>query len=221
MHKGFVAGVLGFWIVICSLFLHHIVIFASVHHVDLYEAFKMFDMETQDKLMGYGIITPILFVIIYTIRPLLFFPASVMTITSVFVFGPYEGFFVSYIGEMFSAILAYYVGKYFGEELGITRKILKTPIGPYFQGNPFLSIFVLRIVPLFPFDFVNYASGVFKIRFKKYLLATLLGVIPGLAVFIFLGNSLVHREFLPVAIASVVALILGGLWAKERYEVKV
>jgi uncharacterized membrane protein YdjX (TVP38/TMEM64 family) len=144
-----------------------------------------------------------------------------MTITSVLFFGVYKGFVVSYIGESSSSVLAYYVGKYFGEEFGITKKILKMPIGHYLKGNAFLSTFVLRIVPLFPFDFVNYSSGVLKIRFKAYFFATILGILPGLAVFIAVGNSLVHKEFLPTATASAFALIVIGLWMKEKYEVKI
>jgi uncharacterized membrane protein YdjX (TVP38/TMEM64 family) len=144
-----------------------------------------------------------------------------MTITSVLFFGVYKGFVVSYIGESSSSVLAYYVGKYFGEEFGITKKILKMPIGNYLKGNAFLSTFVLRIVPLFPFDFVNYSSGVLKIRFKAYFFATILGILPGLAVFIAVGNSLVHKEFLPTATASAFALIVIGLWMKEKYEVKI
>jgi uncharacterized membrane protein YdjX (TVP38/TMEM64 family) len=144
-----------------------------------------------------------------------------MTITSVLFFGVYEGFIVSYIGETSSAVLAYFVGKYFGEEFGVTKKILRMPIGHYFSGNAFLSIFILRIVPLFPFDFVNYSAGVLKIRFKEYFFATVLGVLPGLAVFIAVGNSLIHKEFLPITLSSAFALIIIGLWMKEKFEVKV
>lgn len=219
MHKNIVAIILFFWVIIIVLFLN--IIYTYSLNVSFFEAFKHFNLDIHYKLASYGLLSSVLFIVLYTIRPLFFFPASVMTVTSVLFFGVYEGFVVSYIGETLSAVLAYFVGKYFGAEFGVTKKILKMPIGHYFQGNPFLSVFVLRIVPLFPFDFVNYSAGVLKINFKEYFFATALGVLPGLAVFIAVGNSLVHREFLPVALASAFALIVIGLWMKEKFEVKV
>jgi uncharacterized membrane protein YdjX (TVP38/TMEM64 family) len=221
MHRGLAIGILIIWAIILSLFTKEILDYSILHNFGLFDTLRMLSMDVHTKIIMYGIFSPILFILAYTIRPLLFFPASVMTITSVFLFGPYLGFFVSYIGEAASASLAFFVGKYFGDELGITKKILKTGIGVYFKGNSFLSVFVLRIVPLFPFDFVSYASGVFRLPFKKYFLATATGTIPGLIVFIFLGNSLVKGQYLPTAIATAISLILAGLWAKERYEITV
>lgn len=221
MHKKFALTVLFFWITVVLIFFREVALYASAHNLRLFEALEIIDLNIQRKLLGYGLATSISFIVIYAIRPLLFFPASIMTLTSIFIFGPINGFIISYIGEMSSAIVTFYVGKFFGEELSLSRQHLIKKISPYFQKNAFLSVFILRIIPLFPFDFVNYSAGVFRISFKKYFYATLLGVIPGLAVFIFLSYSIVYRELLPWAIAATVSLILVGLWMKKRYEVVV
>lgn len=218
MSKYFAKIAIVFWLLLLGLFLNELYFYAFTSEMGLIPALKMLALSVQNKLTGFGIITPILFIVLYTIRPLLFFPASIMTLTSVFVFGPYGGFVVSYIGETCSACLTFYIGKYFGEELGITQKVSKTKVGHYLEGNAFLSVFILRIVPIFPFDVVNYASGIAKIPFKKYILATLLGVLPGIAAFIFLGDSLLHTEQLPLAITLSILLIVIGLIIKKNFE---
>lgn len=221
MNKKFALSVLFFWVFIVAIFFREVLLYAREFNISFFEALEIIDLAIQRKLVGYGLISSISFIFIYTLRPLVFFPASIMTLTSVFIFGPIQGFIISYLGELASAVITFYVGKYFGEALGLTRKPLIKHIAPYFQKNPFLSIFILRIIPLFPFDFVNYASGIFRINFKKYFYATVLGVIPGLAVFIFLSYSLVHRELFPWAVVSTVCLIGTGIWMKKKYEVTV
>lgn len=219
MNKKFALCVLFFWFLVVFIFFKEVSLYAKEFNITFFEALGIIDLTIQKKLAGYGLITSISFIFVYTLRPLVFFPASVMTLTSVFVFGPIEGFVISYLGELSSAVVTFYVGKFFGETLGLTRKPLIKKIAPYFRENAFLSIFILRIIPLFPFDFVNYASGIFRINFKKYFYATILGVIPGLAAFIFLSYSIVHRELFPWAVVSTVGLIGIGIWMKKKYEV--
>lgn len=220
VQKNIALIILGFWLLLVGVFFSEVYTYSVFHNVGIIEALETIDLILQKRIISYGAVSFILFVVIYTLRPIVFFPASIMTITSVLVFGPIKGFFISYLGELSSATFTYFIGKYFGEELGITRKKYIWKIAPYFRENAFLSVFVLRIVPIFPFDFVNYASGVFKINFKKYIYATFLGVIPGLIVFIFFTYSLLNREFLPWSIASTILLISIGVWMKQTYEVK-
>lgn len=209
---------LTFWIIALSLFFREIYIYAFVHAMGIGPALKMFGEEMQAGLMGFGIFTPILFMLLYIVRPILLFPASIMTITSVFLFGPYLGFLVSYIGEVFSSIVAFFIGKYFAEELGLAEKVTHTKIGKYFQGNAFTSVFMLRLVPIFPFDFVNYASGVAELPFKSYIYGTMLGVLPGLSAYIFLGFSLMNTKYLVVAGLVFIVLFAVGHKGKKHLE---
>ncbi len=219
MNKRIATSILCIWSVIIALLLNEVFNYSLLHNnLGFFETLAAFTESTHSKLLSYGVLTPLLFILGYSIRPLLFFPASIMTMTSVFLFGPFQGFFISYVGEIASACVAFFVGKYFGEELGITQKVTRTNIGSYFTSNTFVSVFLLRLVPLFPFDFVNYASGIFKLPFKKYIVATALGTLPGLAIYIFLGNSLISGEYIPLAATIMLLLVVGGLWAKKKYE---
>ena len=64
----------------------------------------------------------------------------------------------------------------------------------------------LRLVPLFPFNVLNYAAGLSKIRFMDYLIGTLVGIIPGTFAYVYLGSSL--TDILSWKFLSAVALFL-------------
>lgn len=209
-----------FWSVLVVFFVRELYVYAFVHAMGIHDALLMFGEKMQSVLMGFGVFTPFLFMLLYILRPIVLFPASVMTITSVFLFGAVGGFIISYVGELFSAIVAFFIGRYFGEELGLTKKALTTKIGTYFHGNPFTSIFALRLVPLFPFDFVNYSAGIFKLPFSPYLTGTAVGVLPGLSAYIFLGFSFMHTQYLLAAAIVFVLLIAISHFTKKRLSRK-
>ena len=52
-----------------------------------------------------------------------------------------------------------------------------------------ILIFVLRLIPLVSFDAISYAAGLSGIRFRAFLLATALGMMPGTFAFVYLGGS--------------------------------
>lgn len=205
-----------FWSVLIIFFLQELYVYAFVHAMGIHDALMMFGEKMQSALRGFGVFTPFLFMLLYLLRPIVLFPASVMTITSVFLFGAVGGFIISYVGELFSAIVAFFIGKYFGENLGLTKKALTTKIGSYFHGNPFTSIFALRLVPLFPFDFVNYSAGIFKLPFSPYLTGTAIGVLPGLSAYIFLGFSFMHTQYLVAAAVVFIILIAISHFTKKH-----
>ena len=47
----------------------------------------------------------------------------------------------------------------------------------------------LDLIPLFPFDIISYAAGFSGVKFKDFALATILGIIPGIFVFINIGDK--------------------------------
>ncbi len=164
-----------------------------------------------------GIWSGLAFIVAYTIRPLVFFPASIMTPLSAFLFGPFLGWIYAYIGSNFSATVAFFAGRYFG------RSFIKDHDSAFVQKYDeklrtagFETVLTLRLIPLFPFDFVNYASGLSGITYVRYITATLLGVIPGLTAYIFLGGSVTN----PYLLIPTVILFAVLTFAARRYQKK-
>ena len=144
----------------------------------------------QSYILKFGVWSILIYMFAYTIRPLVFFPTSIMTPLAAILFGPFLGWIAAYIGENFSANFAFVIARYFGRDFiknnsnGFLKKYDKK-----LSTKGFETVVFLRLVPLFPFDFVNYSSGLSGVKHRDYFIATALGVIPGMTAYIFLGAS--------------------------------
>ena len=153
---------------------------------------------TQKLVQRSGVWAPIVYILIYSFRSLVFFPASLLTIISGMLFGPWFGLLYTLIGENISANVSFVVGRYLMSDLeGYVHKKnqLFSKIITRIQGSGFLAVLFMRLAYL-PFDLVGYSSGIFKLNQKDFALGTLLGTIPGLMAYTFLGSSLIDINFL-------------------------
>lgn len=130
-----------------------------------------------------------IFVAVYALRPLLLFPATLLTIAAGFVFGPVLGLLLTIVGANSSAMVAYSIGRFFGGEVieaegeGFVARHTKR-----LRENSFESVLVMRFI-LLPFDLVNYTAGFLKIRPLPFILATALGSLPASLSFVLFGAS--------------------------------
>ena len=166
-----------------------------------------------------GIWAPAVYVLFYSFRSLVFFPASLLTIISGMVFGPWFGLLYTLIGENISANISFVVGRYLMSDLeGYIHKknqIFSRTI-EHIQGNGFLAVLFMRLTYL-PFDLVGYSSGIFKLNQKDFALGTLLGTIPGLMAYTFLGSSFINLDFLLFGSSILLASLLGAMLLKTYF----
>ena len=136
-------------------------------------------------------IGPLLYILVYALRPLIFFSAAVLTLAAGLLFGPVWGMVYSIVGSNVSAMVAYYIGRYFGEGV-LDADDSENVVQRYaerMRKNPFESILTMRFIFL-PYDLVNYLAGFLKVDWKPFLLATLLGSLPGGLSFVLIGASI-------------------------------
>ena len=90
-----------------------------------------------------------------------------------------------------------------------------TRINAAFTRHAFNYLLFLRLVPLFPFFLVNIAPALTSVPLRTYVLATLLGIIPGTFVYVNLGAAVGRLDSLTGALSmnTLVALSLLGLLA--------
>lgn len=88
--------------------------------------------------------------------------------------------------------------------------------------NGFLIVFLLRLVPLVPFDIISYSAGFSSIRFRDFISATLVGIIPGVVVYANIGaQSLAFgTNSFYLSIAFLVGLIVFSLIFKKQVKRK-
>lgn len=135
-----------------------------------------------------------LFIFIYTIRPLVFIPATPFNLFAGVVFWFFWGTIICSLANFTSVIFSYYVGyftggKVFESQSGFHRiKKLQNRL----KKDTFFSVSLTRIL-FFPFDLTNYLCWVFKIPILPYILATFT-CIPGTAIFVLAGAAFYGEE---------------------------
>ena len=137
---------------------------------------------------------PFLYILIYTLRPLAFFSAVIVTLLGGAIWGPLWGTLFVVIGSNISATLAYAFGRAFGQGMlsddttGTTSGVVRR-YAERLRANAFTTVLVMRLIYL-PYDMVNYLAGFLRIPYRPYMLASILGSLPGTLTFVLAGASL-------------------------------
>jgi uncharacterized membrane protein YdjX (TVP38/TMEM64 family) len=133
----------------------------------------------------YGVL---LYLVLYTLRPLLFFPASILSIAGGLFFGVVGGLVYSTIGSNLSALVAFVVGRYFGRGL-LEANDSASRVQRYanrMRRNSFETVLIMRLL-LLPYDLVNYFAGFLQINPRAFLVATLIGSFPATVSLVLIG----------------------------------
>lgn len=152
--------------------------------------------ENYQNLLAYTadhfFVASFVFVVVYILVVAFSIPgATVMTLIGGFLFGVLLGSVLVVSAATFGACLVYFaVTTAFGKVLKAKAggNIEKMRAG--FEKDAFNYLLVLRLIPIFPFFAINIAAGVLDIKFKDFFWATLLGIIPGSAIYVWVGTSL-------------------------------
>jgi uncharacterized membrane protein YdjX (TVP38/TMEM64 family) len=135
------------------------------------------------------------FVGVYLARPIVLFPASVLTIVGGVLFGPFVGVIAVIIGANLSASIAFAIGRSLSAKtdatttLDIDQQSFIARWSQRMRDNSFETVLLTRFLFL-PYDLVNYAAGALRIRYVPFITATALGSLPGTISFVLLGASL-------------------------------
>ncbi len=133
----------------------------------------------------------LLYLLAYAARPLLLFPATLLTVGAGVLYGPLAGVGLVLLGSNLSAVVAYGLGRSLGAELA--GRALAHPrlvgMARRLRTNAFEAVLTLRFL-FTPYDAVNYVSGTLRLPLKPFVLATAIGSLPGTLVFVFFGAGL-------------------------------
>ncbi|RKZ35978.1 MAG: TVP38/TMEM64 family protein [Gammaproteobacteria bacterium] len=155
-----------------------------------------------------GLLAPLLFMALYAVATVLFLPGALLTLAGGALFGPVWGTLWNLTGATLGAGLAFLTARYLGADWVERRAgghVKRLVDGVAAEGWRFVAF--VRLVPLFPFNLLNYALGLTPIRFVPYLLATWVFMLPGAIAYTYLGYA--GRE----AVAGGEDLIQKGLVA--------
>ncbi|MCE7792007.1 TVP38/TMEM64 family protein [Salipaludibacillus sp. CUR1] len=169
-------------------------------------------MRIQAAVLSFGIWAPLIYILLFSLRPFVLFPASVFAVAGGLAFGPFLGPVVTYAGSLTGAILSFLLVRRLGSRFiqkswrGRGKHIQKK-----IEDNGFFYITALRIIPVINFDFVSYLSALSRIPFNKYLAGTMVGIIPGTLAFNFLGASFAELNARMLAVTALLFAVFLGL----------
>jgi uncharacterized membrane protein YdjX (TVP38/TMEM64 family) len=191
-------------------------IIAAIVLVRMTGLVRFFNKAYIEQFIGsMGPMGPLLFIGLYFFAMLFFLPGTPLSLAAGFLFGGVKGTLYIVIGASLGAGGAFLLARFLGKEF--VDRILKNKfkkINEYDQKlekNGFLTVLFLRLVPLFPFNGLNFALGLTKVTFKDYLLATVVGIIPGSLLIANIGGSATNitdpKFFLFIALFILLAAV--------------
>jgi uncharacterized membrane protein YdjX (TVP38/TMEM64 family)/rhodanese-related sulfurtransferase len=150
-----------------------------------------------------------LFVLIYAIATVSFLPGSVLTLAGGALFGPWLGGLLSLTGATIGAGIAFLIARHLAGPW-VTQRAGEGMVGRLLAGvasEGWRFVAFVRLMPLFPFNLLNYAMGLTRIRFDHYLLTSFICMAPGGLAYAWLGHA--GKE----AASGSADAIRAGVWA--------
>ena len=160
---------------------------------------------------------PLLFIGAYALAMVVGLPGTVFTLAGGAIFGVGAGSLFNWIGATIGAVGAYALARGVGG--GAVRGILgahASKLDHLTDRAGFLPLLRLRLIPVVPFNALNFAAGLAPVPLRPYVLSTALGIIPGTVVYTYFSDSLIagatgarDRALLHVAIAGGLLIALS------------
>lgn len=164
-----------------------------------------------------GAIGVLVYALVYVAATLLFLPGSLLTAGAGFVYGPLWGMLLVSPVSVLASTLAF----------GLSRSVARAPISRRMERHArfaaidaaigesgFKIVLLLRLSPIFPFNLLNYALGVTRVRLRDYVMASWLGMLPGTFLYVYLGSLVTNAsELLSGDRPS------AGIWSQVFYWV--
>jgi uncharacterized membrane protein YdjX (TVP38/TMEM64 family)/rhodanese-related sulfurtransferase len=137
-----------------------------------------------------GIWAPIGFILIYAIATGLFFSGAVLSLAGGALFGPVWGTAWNLAGATLGATVAFLLARTVAGEWVARRvggRLRRLVDGVTAEGWRFVAL--MRLVPLVPFNLLNYALGLTGISLPAYILTSAICMLPGAIAYTWLGYA--------------------------------
>ena len=162
-------------------------------------------------------------VAVYCVAAFMGIPQFALIAATIAVFGPWYGAGYSWVANMVSGALTFWIGRAAGEQAfqryaGKSAQKLSRFVGR----NALVTSAIVRNVPTGPFLLVNMAFGVSNATFRDFWLGLGLGIIPKIALIAFAGRSLLAAlqgnlvMAILAAVAAVTVYVAGYIYFRRR-----
>lgn len=160
---------------------------------------------------------PLLFAFGYGVATVFGLPGTIFTLAGGAIFGTALGSLLNWTGATLGALGAYALARHLGSDA--VRDLAgrrASALDALMSRAGFATLFRLRLIPVVPFNALNFAAGLARAPFRAYALSTALGIIPGTVVYTYFADSVVagvtgarDRALLHVAVAGALLIALS------------
>lgn len=150
----------------------------------------------QDKLRGliggFGVWGPLVYILVYSIAPSLMMPGLPITVLGAILFGPVWGSIYVITGATIGASVSFLIARHMGRDwvAGVIKGGRLEELDGKVERQGWKIVAFTRLIPLFPFNFLNYAFGLTKIKFSHYVLASFIFMMPGAIAYVVFSSSI-------------------------------
>ncbi len=175
----------------------------------------------REWIAGFGIWAPIGFVGVYSVATIFMIPGGIFDVIGGAVFGPYLGSLLDLVGGSLGAVFSFLVARY------LVRDWVESRAGPRLQrimrsvdAEGWRFVAFLRLVPIFPYNVVNFLLGVTRVRFHHYVFATVVFMAPSTIAYCwigFVGREIMAGQTDQIRFALAALGVLGILFFLPRF----
>jgi len=209
------------------------VVFLLILAGGIVTAFLLREHLSVERLTGWvgrlGWVAPLVFIATYAVATVFFLPGLLFTLAGGVLFGPIYGTLYNLAGATIGATLAFLTARYIAYEWvtqhtgSRLRQLVK---GVEEEGWRFVAF--VRLVPLFPFNLLNYALGLTKLKLSHYIISSFVFMAPAGAAYTYLGyagreaasggEGFIQKMLLALAVIATIAFASRMLLRMRRYR---
>ena len=204
-----------------------VALIAVLSAVHLSGVMQFVEQENQRAFVaGYGALAPFIYMIIYAVAPTLFLPGLSITIAGGILFGPFWGVIYSITGSTAGACLAFLISRYIARAW-VEEKLRKgklQELDMMVERHGWKAVALTRLIPLFPFNLLNYAFGLTGVKFIHYAVTSFICMLPACIAFVVFSSSMVDvltgnvtSSFI-IGILLIAGVSLFPLFYKDRAQ---
>lgn len=195
-----------------SYLIAFIFLFTSIYFIPFADLINYLEVMSQK----YPITASFLYVFLVIVGTVLFLPGSISMMISGYLFGFFQGVFLTIIGISFGAQAAFEFGRRAARPW-VKKKIESNKylqaIEIAIEEKSFVIIILTRLSLIIPFNILNYIYGSTSVKSLIHLLATFIGMLPAIMIYVYLGtfardiNQIISNEATPPELGNLIIFI--------------
>ncbi|NCC81495.1 MAG: TVP38/TMEM64 family protein [Clostridia bacterium] len=160
--------------------------------VNLQKRYSGFTPEIiQGYIISLGMFGPLISLGFALIRPLIFFPITIIYLASGLAFGGFWGGVIGISGALLSALTAHFVANKIGIDfLPMKWRSRICAVRDRVDEKGLRNMILIRFIPMISFDLISYSAGLSGVKLKPYLLGTLIGIAPRIFAYTYVGSNI-------------------------------